>query len=249
VSDLSHKGWKGNPSVKRGEKLIPTISTNLWKYRCPPGWRSARILALFAHFVSPRFLSLSLSLSLPLSRSFVPFLSHPLTGVSQFYRHVPPLLSSYLVPSYLFLHLPIHKPASNREKGGGRLTSGHHPRIPQFPTPRTAKRVERHDSFRHSANGSSSDSQPLLAFLISRLLLGAHPLAPFAELFKLPHSFRPTISLPSLYELSKKSRALLRHECLRTNPRGNVSTVLEKHEFFSNLNVTYVFNYARVIWP
>lgn len=143
MSDLKYKGDEGgdreegtNPSVKRGEKLIPTISRNSWKYRCPPGWRSARILALFAHFVSPR----SLPLPLTPARSLVPalFLSHPLTGASQFYRHVPCLPLSYLVPSYPLSS--IHRFTNRRLTGGGDggsrcLASGHHPRSPQFPTP------------------------------------------------------------------------------------------------------------------
>lgn len=90
-----------------------------------------------------------------------------------------------------------------------------------------------------------------------RLLLGAHPLAPFAEPFKPP--LRPAASLPSLrYSSYRGNRA----RYFGTNVYGRIHGGVGEGEgvsrrrlknvnFSSNLSGTYVLNWSRtrVIWP
>lgn len=141
-----------------------------------PAWLEIR--AHIGFICTFRFTPRSLVLSPSCPRALFP--SYPLAGASQFYRHVPasrPTLSS----TSRFADRRLTGGGKGGE-GGGLASSGHHPRSPQFPTPRDgAKRVgtTRPVSSLGSSNGSSTDSQPLLAFLVSRFLpRRAHPLAP-----------------------------------------------------------------------
>lgn len=76
----------GETAEKRGAKLIPTISRNSRKYRCPLGWRSAHI-GFICTFRFTLLVARSTS-ALPSRRR-----------ASQFYRHVrsPRPLSSPLI--------------------------------------------------------------------------------------------------------------------------------------------------------
>lgn len=105
-----------------------------------PAWLEIR--AHIGFICTFRFTPFSLPLSH--SRSFARACAIPLTGASQFYRHVPcPFPVTWSHPTLSSISRFTNRRLTEGEVGC--LALGHHPRSPQFPTPRTTKRVERHD--------------------------------------------------------------------------------------------------------
>jgi len=243
VSDrtrVEREGWRGIGSPdspeKRGGKLIPTISRNSWKYRCPPGWRSARILALFAHFVSPPCLLFPFSLFL---------LSHPLAGASQFYRHVHATFSPL---SCVWFPLSSTTQFTNRRltvgKGGGRVpgigTPAEEPPISDVPVGRKGWN-ERDPRLVTAQNGSPFDSRPLwLDSLVSHLLPDAHTsAASFAKLFNLPPSS------PASPVASRVVVEIARY--FGTNVYGRESAGVPRR-YLKNVNFPVIFQRSTYTW-
>lgn len=154
------------------------------------------------------------------------------------------ILSSHIrrgSPRPLVLLLsPLRRPDSQTgvyRGGRGCLASGRHPRSPQFPTP----------GRRRGWNGARAISSPHEPSVVPSTLSGfprfafspqyEFLLAPFSESFNLPYPIPLLLLLlppPRAYDLSRKSRALQRHECLRTISWG-ASPIFQEREFFNNI--------------